>query len=165
MPDGSVVADDSTDGKTLGQVVPLRPTGVQTGCTAEQHGQVCALVSSGMPVRQALAGLGVNPATFYAGLAGILPGQMDTGEDSSAARDKRYSHAKQDALRAIADEAIALADAADIQSPAGVNKARLQVETRKWFLSKLAPKVYGDKLDVDHSGQVTLTLGRDDAQL
>jgi len=24
----------------------------------------------------------------------------------------------------------------------------LQVDTRKWFLSKLAPKVYGDRLDV-----------------
>jgi len=27
----------------------------------------------------------------------------------------------------------------------------LQVDTRKWFLSKLAPKVYGDRLDVSVS--------------
>lgn len=136
-----------------------------SGCTDEQHEGICALVASGMPIRQALEGLGVNPRAFYAGLAGLLTEQPTEGVGSSANRCKRYAHAKSDALYAIADDAIALADAADASSPAGVNKARLQVETRKWFLAKLAPKVYGEHLDVDHSGQVTLTLGRDDASL
>jgi len=29
-----------------------------------------------------------------------------------------------------------------------VQKHKLQVDTRKWLLSKLAPKKYGDKLEV-----------------
>ncbi|MCG3776453.1 MAG: hypothetical protein JW395_3312 [Nitrospira sp.] len=37
-----------------------------------------------------------------------------------------------------------------------VARSRLRVDTRKWFLSKLMPKVYGDKLDVEHSGNLTV---------
>lgn len=32
-----------------------------------------------------------------------------------------------------------------------INRSRLRVDTRKWLLSKLMPKVYGDKVDVSHS--------------
>lgn len=31
-----------------------------------------------------------------------------------------------------------------------VERARLQIDARKWYLSKLAPKRYGDKLAVEH---------------
>lgn len=33
-----------------------------------------------------------------------------------------------------------------------VQHSRLRVETRKWFLSKLMPKVYGDKSSVELNG-------------
>lgn len=35
-----------------------------------------------------------------------------------------------------------------------VQRSRLRVDTRKWLLSKVLPKVYGDKVDVEHSGGV-----------
>jgi len=34
-----------------------------------------------------------------------------------------------------------------------VQRSRLRVDTRKWVLSKLAPKRYGDRLDMQHSGK------------
>ena len=34
-----------------------------------------------------------------------------------------------------------------------VERTRLQIEARKWLLSKLLPKKYGDKLDMDHNIQ------------
>lgn len=37
-----------------------------------------------------------------------------------------------------------------------INRSRLRVDARKWLMSKLAPKKYGDKLDVAHSGSLTL---------
>lgn len=37
-----------------------------------------------------------------------------------------------------------------------VQRSRLRVDARKWFLAKVAPKKYGDKLDVEHSGKLTL---------
>jgi hypothetical protein len=33
-------------------------------------------------------------------------------------------------------------------------RSRLRVDTRKWFLSKVLPKIYGDKVQVDQSGTV-----------
>lgn len=35
--------------------------------------------------------------------------------------------------------------------PAWVNLQRLKIDAKKWELSKLAPKKYGDKLDIDHT--------------
>lgn len=44
-----------------------------------------------------------------------------------------------------------------------IEHRRLQVDTRKWMLSKMLPKVYGDKLDLNHTGQMTVSLRSDDA--
>lgn len=35
-----------------------------------------------------------------------------------------------------------------------IEHRRLQVDTRKWMLSKMLPKIYGDKIAVDHAGSV-----------
>jgi hypothetical protein len=57
----------------------------------------------------------------------------------------------------MADEILELADAPvpvldnGATDNALVRQRQLQVDTRKWFLSKLAPKVYGDRLDVQVS--------------
>lgn len=37
-----------------------------------------------------------------------------------------------------------------------IAKARLQIDTLKWKLSKMIPKKYGDKLDVAHEGNLNL---------
>lgn len=34
-----------------------------------------------------------------------------------------------------------------------VARSRLRTDTRKWMLSKVLPKVYGDKLDLNHGVQ------------
>lgn len=36
-----------------------------------------------------------------------------------------------------------------------INRARLRVDTRKWYLSKVLPKLYGDKIEVNQTGEVT----------
>lgn len=35
-----------------------------------------------------------------------------------------------------------------------VERTRLQIDARKWLAGKMAPKRYGDKLDVEHSGNI-----------
>lgn len=37
-----------------------------------------------------------------------------------------------------------------------IGRARLQIDTLKWKLSKMIPKKYGDKLDVAHEGNLNL---------
>lgn len=39
-----------------------------------------------------------------------------------------------------------------------VQRSRLRVDSLKWQASKLAPKKYGDKMGIEHSGSVATTL-------
>jgi len=39
-----------------------------------------------------------------------------------------------------------------------VNRSRLMVDARKWAAGKLRPKVYGEKVEHEHKGGVTLIL-------
>ena len=74
------------------------------------------------------------------------------GEDAELA--DRYARAREDLIERIANEVIELSDADVGLQPDGkkdwaaVQKHKLQVDTRKWLLSKLAPKKYGDKLEL-----------------
>jgi hypothetical protein len=34
-----------------------------------------------------------------------------------------------------------------------VNRSKLRVDTRKWLMAKMKPKVYGDKVDVTSDGK------------
>lgn len=46
-----------------------------------------------------------------------------------------------------------------------IQRARLRVDARKWMLGKMNPKKYGDKIDHNHSGGVTVNITGDDAKL
>jgi len=53
-----------------------------------------------------------------------------------------------ESLRSILQaEVLEIADTTD-----DPQKARLQVDARKWIASKLLPKVYGDKVSHEHGG-------------
>ncbi len=71
-----------------------------------------------------------------------------------------YTRARDLGLQAMADELLDIADDSeqDFDPVTGkVNqeyyqRSRLRVDTRKWYLSKLAPKRYGDRLETRHVG-------------
>lgn len=51
-------------------------------------------------------------------------------------------------------------------SPDVIAHNRLRIDTRKWMLSKMLPKVYGDKLDLTSKGEkIGITISGDDANL
>jgi hypothetical protein len=62
-----------------------------------------------------------------------------------AAFCQRYARAREAQGHREADEIKAIADAATVED---VHVARLKIDARKWRASKLAPKVYGDKLAI-----------------
>lgn len=82
----------------------------------------------------------------------------------------RYARARDEGLDVLADEIIEIADEAEVVLEANedgsqytpkldataVARNRLRVDARKWYLSKLAPKRYGEKQQVEHSGGLTL---------
>jgi hypothetical protein len=83
---------------------------------------------------------------------------------------KRYTCAREAQADLLADQIISIADDHKddtIINPASgtpqinaewVARCRLQVDARKWKASKLAPKKYGDKVDVTTGGDKINTL-------
>lgn len=80
--------------------------------------------------------------------------------DDTYAQD--YARAREIQAHREADE---IRDIADKATAEDVHVRRLQIDARKWRASKMAPKVYGDKLDVKHSGNFTVNLESDADEL
>ena len=81
--------------------------------------------------------------------------------------EKQYARAKQEAADAFAEDMLDIADdkrhdtVIDENGNARadsewINRSRLRVDTRKWLASKLKPKKYGEKIEHEHSGKVSL---------
>lgn len=82
----------------------------------------------------------------------------------------QYARARELQAHSIADELLEIADdgSNDWMERTGkagesigwelngehVQRSKLRSDTRKWLLSKMLPKVYGDKLDLNHSGKI-----------
>lgn len=81
-------------------------------------------------------------------------------EDSDFAA--QYARARAVGYEKLADELLEISDDSSsdtISTEQGerpnsewISRSRLRVDTRKWLLSKMLPKVYGDKLAVESSG-------------
>jgi len=67
----------------------------------------------------------------------------------------RYARARDKGLDNMADECLVIADSATAED---AQARRLSVDTRKWYLSKLAPKRYGDQQVANAQAGVTIQL-------
>ena len=76
---------------------------------------------------------------------------------------EQYARAKEQGIERFADEIAEIADneSQDIFNPSKVARDRLRIDSRKWLLSKLIPKKYGDKLDLDVKGDQNITITRE----
>lgn len=73
----------------------------------------------------------------------------------------KYARARQVQAHREFEEIRAIADGAD---PENVNVARLRIDARKWRAAKMAPKVYGDKMEVEQRN-FNVTISGDDVDL
>jgi Bacteriophage Sf6, terminase small subunit-like len=62
-------------------------------------------------------------------------------------------------LRRDGDEAIEVVNHEVIQ------RSRLRIDARKWALSKMNPRKYGEKLDIDQTSRIALSFDRDESEL
>jgi hypothetical protein len=85
----------------------------------------------------------------------------------------QYATARDIGLDVMADQLLDIADDSSndtFQTEDGtertnqevIARSRLRVDTRKWYLSKLAPKRYGEKQAVELSGNLTLSTMSDE---
>ena len=107
---------------------------------------VFAGMRSGMSAFKACQAAGVPQSTFSRWM------------DDDAKLAEEYARAREDLIEHIASETLAIADQPVGSTENGstdsgaVQKQRLQVDTRKWLLSKLAPKKYGEKTSMELTG-------------
>jgi hypothetical protein len=84
-----------------------------------------------------------------------------------------YGKAREIQAAGFADEIMAIADdgsndtyekdlgdgkSVEVTNTDVIQRSRLRVDTRKWVLSKVLPKIYGEKLDLKHEGGISVTL-------
>lgn len=93
---------------------------------------------------------------------------------------ERYARAREAQADAIFDEILDIADDGsndwmerrrddgsvdEVLNHEHVQRSKLRIEARRWMAGKLRPKVYGDKIDIEHSGAMTLNVTEEDAGL
>lgn len=109
---------------------------------------VCVLLEEGKSLRAACKELGITPSH-------VLQWSKDNKDFS-----EQYARAREVGYKLLADELLDIADEKEVQvrydgedttldlSPTAIARNRLRVDTRKWMLSKMLPKIYGDKLEL-----------------
>ncbi len=80
-------------------------------------------------------------------------------EDETGGLQAAYALAREDQADYLAD--IILAEAR-CGGEDDVQRARLIVDTMKWSAAHLKPKAYGDKLDIKHTGNLTIGIKRNE---
>lgn len=63
-----------------------------------------------------------------------------------------YARVRELQTEAMAHEILEIAD--DVSGD--VQRDRTRIDARKWLMSKLLPKKYGERAEIEHSGHVTL---------
>ena len=111
-----------------------RGTGRPSKYSDELANEICRLLSEGASLRK-ICEREDMPArsTVNKWLAG------------NKAFSDQYARARERQADYYADEMVYLADTAE-----DVNKARLQIDTRKWIAAKLLPKKYNDRMVTEH---------------
>lgn len=122
----------------------------------EKADAICALLSEGDSLRKACAkveGAKIQTVLDWCEADANFAGQ--------------YARARSIGYLLLADEIIEIstAPAHTEDTAVCVARSRLEVDSRKWMLSKMLPKVYGDKLDLNHSGRIATTRELSDDEL
>lgn len=92
-----------------------------------------------------------NSSTFYNWL--LLDKTGVFSNDYNKARAMQASKMFDDLLVLSDLSSSEIVGGKDTGDNARVQARRLQVDTRKWYLSKVLPKLYGDKLDLTSGGE------------
>ncbi len=116
---------------------------------------ICADLAEGLSLRQACAKDGrPNKSTFLRWLEEEGAGEL---RDQYARARERQAELMGDEILEIADDASndwmvregkAEEDSAFALNGEHVQRSRLRIDSRKWLMSKLAPKKYGDKVSI-----------------
>lgn len=104
--------------------------------------EICKRLSSGMSLRKICA------ESDMPNISTVMD-WLSKNQTFSA----QYARAREAQAETLADQIVDLVDEED--DPA---KARVRMDARKWFASKVAPKKYGDKITQEMTGDMSVTV-------
>src|SRR4029077_4819395 len=107
----------------------------------------CALIAEGQSVAEICAGPD-------------MPSQQSVYTWLKQDEDflERYARAREAQADKLAKEILELSDKIQDDNPVKVQRARLQVDSRKWLAARLAPKKYGDHISHDVKGGTNINF-------
>lgn len=123
--------------------------------------EICARTADCIPMRTIAADIGVSWAT----LTSYINATPERIEQYARAREAQADKLAEDIL-AIADDGMSDvyldADGNERTNQEVIARSRLRVDARKWLAGKMAPKKYGDKLDIDAKvdGKLVVEIAR-----
>ena len=126
--------------KSRSTQVPAK-IGRPTKYSFEWAERFCELLAQGQSVRQICS----------------QPGQPDKSQvyrwlDENGDFRDQYARAREEQADKLAKEILELSDKIEDDNPVKVQRARLQVDSRKWLAARLAPKKFGDQVQHDVKG-------------
>lgn len=125
--------------------------------TQERADQLCGMLADGMSLRSVCKIEGMPDKQTVFRWIRTFPNFLD-----------QYARAKADSADALAEELIDISDDGtndwmEVEAKNGgvktvlngenIQRSRLRVDTRKWLMSKMQPKKYGDKMDYTTNGK------------
>jgi hypothetical protein len=115
---------------------------------------ICESVANGSSARAACRLQHVDESTFR--LQRKMYPEFDT----------QYARALEDRASVWAEEFMEIADDSTndwVETKFGpqvnreaIERTKLRIDARKWMMARILPKKYGDKLDLNHSGEVAI---------
>lgn len=128
--------------------------------------RICQMIAQGQSVRSICAKKDmISMQTFFRWLR---ENDKFREQYARACEERSYMHAED--IIEIADNATndymeKLEGDGYIFNSENVQRSRLRIDTRKWLMSKLNPKVYGDKLDMTTNGNdIGVTMSASQAE-
>tara|TARA_R110000751_G_scaffold114640_1_gene214015 strand:+ start:2431 stop:3015 length:585 start_codon:yes stop_codon:yes gene_type:complete len=119
----------------------------------------CGMVPEAPPSSQILDWISLEPALAEQYALAREAGYRMIADEILSISDENYTMVEED----VVDDAgvpVVDGDGKRLQrrvkvplSSEGIQRNRLRIDSRKWMLSKMLPKVYGDKLQTEHTGQ------------
>lgn len=147
-----MTAKKQSDRAKAAGVKPSKRPKVKAQTTAQKVSRVLARIDAGELLTEACRVEGLQHAALYA------------WRDAAPENRTRYAAAREAQAHKIAEDALAIADDASGDTRYGprdtlmpdteyASRSRLRFDARRWYVSKVAPAQYGDKLDVTTDGK------------
>ena len=164
------MAKSATKDKPKSPKTPPKKTPKKNGrpskYTDKLADKICQMIAQGQSVRSICAKKDIiSMQTFFRWLR---ENDKFREQYARACEERSYMHAED--IIEIADNATndymeKLEGDGYIFNSENVQRSRLRIDTRKWLMSKLNPKVYGDKLDMTTNGNdIGVTLSASQAE-